>query len=600
MTPKQMKANQPDREKKTAKTPVGPSRGGPVAQLEEADLLARQRAVANPAMAAPPDILALGRAYGNRAATGLIQAKLKVGPVGDRYEQEADRVAEQVVSLQPSAASRQPAVQRQGPEQEEEVQTKPIAASITPLVQRQPEGRRQAEEEEEVQMKPLLQRQEEEEEIQTKPLLQRQAEEEEEIQAKPMVQRQPEGRWQADGSFEASPSLESRLAAQRGGGSPLPDETRAFMEPRFGADFSGVRLHSGSDAVQLNRELNAHAFTHGKDIYLGQQAAAPTSEAGRKLIAHELTHVIQQGGSNRRIARWGVGPPWSKNKGTSHTDLTNEALGEMNVDVKNSYGDAALKYLADHSDHMDKRAGYLIPVKKFMSAQKKVYKKKAGMYAGTELGKNLKKRVGKGMSLDEVSAMMEEEKHKRADDYDNAAGYIRDPAEAPNHAESGMYTQFGGEAGDRARIKEYFDNAVDQWQSGNPRQSLFTLALALHSAQDIGAHGHGAPGTGHDPRRFFPPPNEYAKTRWIYEQYGAGAHPEMGTYPNCFFAWCDNKDKNRWGWLRGKSETRKLLTNFEKEVPGPIHEGWTDPGWIKRNVRGLGRFLGGRGIIKHR
>src|SRR5690606_37401417 len=101
---------------------------------------------------------------------------------GDRYEQEADRVAEQVMTMpapasQPrTTAGRQPAVQRQ----EEEVQTKPLAASITPIA-----GRRLArqEDKEEVQTKPLIQRQEEEEEVQTKPLIQRQ-EEEEEVQTK--------------------------------------------------------------------------------------------------------------------------------------------------------------------------------------------------------------------------------------------------------------------------------------------------------------------------------------------------------------------------------------------------------------------------------
>ena len=218
----------------------------PTALTQEAAPLPLQHTLANPAQAEPAGILALQRTVGNRAVAGLIQAKLKVGPVGDRYEQEADRVAEQVVSFQPSAASRQPAVQRQGPEEEEEVQTKPIAASITPLVQRQPEGRQQA-----------------------------------------------------DGSFEASPSLESRLAAQRGGGSPLPDETRAFMEPRFGADFSGARVHTGGEAVQMNRELNAQAFTHGQDIYLSAGKYSPGSDAGKRLLAHELTHVIQQGGGQQ-------------------------------------------------------------------------------------------------------------------------------------------------------------------------------------------------------------------------------------------------------------------------------------------------------------
>ncbi|HSR29395.1 MAG TPA: hypothetical protein VLY63_02445, partial [Anaerolineae bacterium] len=160
---------------------AGPVGQHPALEAQQADLEVLQRAIADPARARPGDILALQRVTGNRAVSGLlVQAKLVVGPVGDRYEQEADRVADQVLNMSvPDKAQRQ--------EEEEEVQAKPetstqIAASITPLVQKQ-------EEEEELQTKPILQRQEEEEELQTKPLLQRQ-EEEEEVQAKPETSTQ--------------------------------------------------------------------------------------------------------------------------------------------------------------------------------------------------------------------------------------------------------------------------------------------------------------------------------------------------------------------------------------------------------------------------
>jgi Domain of unknown function (DUF4157) len=561
--------------------------------MEQPDLLALQRAVLDPAQVAPGDILGLQRTAGNRAVSRLIQAKLTVGGAGDRYEQEADRVAEQVVSghrerAAGEAASQRPGVQRQS--EEEEVQTKPLAATITPFVQLQ-------EDEEEVQTKPLLQRQEDEEEVQTKPLLQRQ-EDEEEVQTKPLLQR----RANADGSFDAGPSLETRLHAQAGGGSPLPDQVRGDMESRFGTSFGSVRVHTDAAAVQMNRALSAQAFTHGRDIYMSPDRYDPGKEAGKRLLAHELTHVIQQGGNTNRIARWGVGvpKPFSAHQGTSHADLTAEAVEDSNFDpaVKADYGPAALKYLGEHADHMDKRADYLIPVKKYMMAQKGVYKKKQGMYAGSELGKPLKKQLGKGTSLESAKSMIEAEEIKRAEDYDKAEGYNRNPAEAPNHAESGMYKAFGQEDGTHLRIKQYLTDAADQWLSGNPRQSLFTLALALHVAQDIGAHGYGRPGAGHDPRLFFPPPNQLAKTKWIYQMYGAGAHPEMGRYPDCFFPWCDNKDKNKHGWMIGKKQTWDILVRFHRAIGGGIGQGWKDPGWVKRNIRGMGRFLGARGIIK--
>jgi hypothetical protein len=171
-------------QKRKAAKPVAQE---PVALALQADLETWQRAVANPRAARPSDILALQRTVGNQAVTRLIQTKLAVGPVGDRYEQEADRVAEQVMTM-PAPTNRKPSVQR-ATEEEEEVQTKLLATLITPLVQRQ-----EAPEEEEVQTKLLAQRQEmpEEEEVQTKPLVQRQgASEEEEVQTKSLVQPRP-------------------------------------------------------------------------------------------------------------------------------------------------------------------------------------------------------------------------------------------------------------------------------------------------------------------------------------------------------------------------------------------------------------------------
>ncbi|MEJ2212091.1 MAG: hypothetical protein P8129_24090 [Anaerolineae bacterium] len=115
---------------------------GPTVLAQEPDRLPLQQAVADPVTAAPSDILALQGAAGNRAVSHLLQAKLTVGPVGDSYEQEADRVAEQVMQMGKRAngqmgAQPGPGVQRQ--EEEEELQTKPLAASLTPIVQRQEE-----------------------------------------------------------------------------------------------------------------------------------------------------------------------------------------------------------------------------------------------------------------------------------------------------------------------------------------------------------------------------------------------------------------------------------------------------------------------------
>ena len=98
----------------------------------------------------------------------------------------------------------------------------------------------------------------------------------------------------ATDAFDAGSDFEQHLS-DTGSGAPLPARTRAFMEPRFGADFGKVRLHTGGSAMKLNRAISAQAFTHGHDIYLGKGKNDLDTVAGKRLLAHELTHTIQQG-----------------------------------------------------------------------------------------------------------------------------------------------------------------------------------------------------------------------------------------------------------------------------------------------------------------
>jgi hypothetical protein len=79
-------------------------------------------------------------------------------------------------------------------------------------------------------------------------------------------------------------------------GQLLPADTRAFFEPRFGVDFSEVRLHSDSHAHESAREVHARAFTVGTNIVFGSGEYSPGTQEGRRLLAHELTHVVQQAG----------------------------------------------------------------------------------------------------------------------------------------------------------------------------------------------------------------------------------------------------------------------------------------------------------------
>ena len=91
-----------------------------------------------------------------------------------------------------------------------------------------------------------------------------------------------------------TPELASRIEQERGGGKPMDSETRADMESSFGQDFGDVRVHTGSQADQLNREVQARAFTTGSDVFFREGTYAPDSSAGKELLAHELTHVVQQ------------------------------------------------------------------------------------------------------------------------------------------------------------------------------------------------------------------------------------------------------------------------------------------------------------------
>lgn len=109
----------------------------------------------------------------------------------------------------------------------------------------------------------------------------------------PVISRQTDG---VSSGIAIDSATENSINASRGGGQPLPDTLRTKMESGFGADFSGVRLHTGSQAADLSNTLQAKAFTHGNDIFFNSGQYNPQSATGQHLIAHELTHVMQQSG----------------------------------------------------------------------------------------------------------------------------------------------------------------------------------------------------------------------------------------------------------------------------------------------------------------
>ncbi len=210
----------------------------------------------------------------NFANLAVIQPKLTIGEPGDKYEQEADNVAAQVV---------------------EQINSPAVSTKNDKSVQRMETD------EDELQMKPLesIQRQEiaEEEELQMKPVadvIQRvKTSEEEELQMKSA----------ADSGRNASADLETSINQARGGGQSLNDSIRQPMEQAFGADFSGVKVHTDSKSDQLNQSIQAKAFTTGQDIFFRQGEYNPGNKGGQELLAHELTHVVQQTGTSSLTAQ---------------------------------------------------------------------------------------------------------------------------------------------------------------------------------------------------------------------------------------------------------------------------------------------------------
>ncbi|MCB0374396.1 MAG: DUF4157 domain-containing protein [Sinomicrobium sp.] len=256
----------------------------------------RRKRTDNPAQQHP--LLQLQPRIGNQAVGHIIQAKLKIGQPGDRYEQEADRVAAQVVNLDPPApAGKAAAVQRQTAD-EPEMQMQPEAEDKDPEIRRQPMDKedQMAQRQPEMEEKdPEMQRQpmDEEQEMQRQPMdeedqmAQRQPEEE--------LQTAPKGKAQTGAEPAVSPGVQASIhSLQSSGGRPLSPAARAYFEPRFGVDFSRVRVHTDTRAAKTSRSINARAFTVGRDIAFGAGEYSPGTDTGKKLLAHELTHVLQQ------------------------------------------------------------------------------------------------------------------------------------------------------------------------------------------------------------------------------------------------------------------------------------------------------------------
>src|SRR5665648_5875 len=214
-----------------------------------------------------------------------VQSKLTVNKPGDKFEQEADKMADKVMRMPaPAPPEKEEKVQRATlPEEKVQKATLPeekIQKATLPEEKIQkatlPEEKVQKKEEEKVQKANLP-----EEKIQKK--------EEEKLQRKG-----------GDGTSAVASDTQSAIKSKTSGGQPLSSEARSYMEPRFNADFSNVRIHNDPESARLSNQLSARAFTYQNHVFFSRDQYQPGTSEGKQLLAHELTHTIQQGHAIQR------------------------------------------------------------------------------------------------------------------------------------------------------------------------------------------------------------------------------------------------------------------------------------------------------------
>ena len=196
-----------------------------------------------------------------------IQEKLAIGKVNDPYEKQADTMADKVVNQSIENTS----IQKKG-EEEESLQQKSLSESVTPL-----------QKQESVEEESPVQKEEEEEAAQPK-------------RENPLQRK--------ENSQTTSKNVESGIKASKGQGGKMDYKIEAEMEKGIGTDFSDVNIHTDAKAQRMSHELGAQAFTTGNDIYFNEGKYNPDTQEGKHLLAHELTHTIQQtGGNEKKIQR---------------------------------------------------------------------------------------------------------------------------------------------------------------------------------------------------------------------------------------------------------------------------------------------------------
>jgi hypothetical protein len=222
------------------------------------------------------------RTEDSATASAAVQRKPTVGGENSSSEHQADAVADKVMRMPGNSLVQRTTDCSNSGYDDEHVQLKPLASQVTPF-----------------------------------------------IQAKG-----------AEGGT-VSNAVSNKIKSTQGSGSSMAGKTKSFMESRFGSDFSDVKIHTGHDAGQMTTALSAQAFTVGKNIYFNSGKYSPEATAGKRLLAHELTHVIQQNGSGQTVQR---DPITGTQSSTSTYKLDGWDEKQVSTGLKSAFPDAQVSY----------------------------------------------------------------------------------------------------------------------------------------------------------------------------------------------------------------------------------------------------------------
>ena len=246
--------------------------------------------------------------------TGSIQPKLNVSKASDPAEKEAESAAKKFSQLQ-KAEKEEEKINKAEQKEEEKVNKaeKKEEEKVSKAEKEEEEPVQKAEQKEEEKVNKAEKKEEEKvskaEKEKEEPVQKAEQKEEEKVnkaekqeeekpvQAKtdPRVQK-AEGTETVEESESGSSSFEKMLKERKGMGFALPDDLRKEMEGQFHTSFKNVRIHTDKKAAEMCEAIHALAFTHGYDIYFNDGMYNPNALSGKELLAHELTHVVQQNG----------------------------------------------------------------------------------------------------------------------------------------------------------------------------------------------------------------------------------------------------------------------------------------------------------------